>query len=271
MNNLKFLRVASDLHIEGNRGQKMDSIANTFLPAHEDDKSSILVLAGDISSYPAQLVEFLSAVESRFLAVVFVPGNHEFYNHDINEWKQSTQKLFDLTLKNTYAALDNVRNEAILGINFVFGTLWGDGGKTKQEQHSVDNGLNDFHLIRNGQERYKVLDMIELNNRDRKSLDQFLVDADTTMPVVVVTHHIPSYALCHPRFGNSITGGFASSCDDLMVDGSPNLWIHGHTHDTMDKMFYGTRIVCNPYGYRYENNKSSFNSYSAKFIDVTTL
>ena len=29
----------------------------------------------------------------------------------------------------------------------------------------------------------------------------------------------------------------------------PALWVHGHTHDSADYEFMGTRIVCNPYGY----------------------
>jgi hypothetical protein len=31
------------------------------------------------------------------------------------------------------------------------------------------------------------------------------------------------------------------------------LWIHGHTHDSFDYAVAGTRVICNPKGYRNEN------------------
>jgi hypothetical protein len=30
----------------------------------------------------------------------------------------------------------------------------------------------------------------------------------------------------------------------------PDLWVHGHTHNSFDYMFGKTRVVVNPYGYK---------------------
>ena len=49
----------------------------------------------------------------------------------------------------------------------------------------------------------------------------------------------------------------------------PDLWIHGHTHDTIDRDLHGTRVVCNPSGYRQEYG-TVFNLFGPKFVEVDT-
>lgn len=41
---------------------------------------------------------------------------------------------------------------------------------------------------------------------------------------------------------------------DVIEDGRPALWVHGHTHDSCDYELGATRIVCNPRGYEDENS-----------------
>jgi hypothetical protein len=45
-------------------------------------KTSVLVLAGDVSDSPATLEETLEALASKFLHVFFVAGNHELWVSD---------------------------------------------------------------------------------------------------------------------------------------------------------------------------------------------
>lgn len=269
MTQAKYIRVASDLHIESQYGRAMGLIERDFLPRDEKDAESILVLVGDISSSIQQLFDFIQLVEQRFVAVIFVPGNHEFYHQEIFHWKQTVDTKFKGLFK-TYWATLGVESVRVGGLVFIFGTLWGDGGGSIGTNHSVEHGLNDFRLIRKNFAKFSVRDMIAINREHIADIKD-LLDENDAEKVVVVTHHLPSHSLCPPRFGHSINGGFAASCDYLMADGHPRLWIHGHTHDTIDTNLYGTRIVCNPFGYKYESNKSEFNTYSNKFIEIATL
>jgi hypothetical protein len=41
----------------------------------------------------------------------------------------------------------------------------------------------------------------------------------------------------------------------LILKYKPALWIHGHTHSSVDTYVGGTRIVCNPRGYVYGNGQ----------------
>ena len=35
-----------------------------------------------------------------------------------------------------------------------------------------------------------------------------------------------------------------------IIDHGPNLWIHGHTHNSFDYTLGRTRVIVNPYGYK---------------------
>lgn len=264
----KYLRIASDLHLEAWKGRNIDTLIIDFLPADPRDKDSILILAGDISSDPNQLMGFLFAAEKKFEQVIYVAGNHEAYRHDLNAWNDTMRDRFQ-TLENTFAVnLSDVKTFEHSGIRFVVCALWGDGD-TVEKQLWVDRGLNDFRVIRNGESRFTVYDMMDIHKRQKKELVNFL-KTPFGGKTVVVTHHMPSYRLCHPRFDNEINGGFASNCDDILAyDHAPVIWIHGHTHDTGDGKLWSTRIICNPAGYRGEWD-TPFNQYIAapKFVEL---
>jgi len=35
-----------------------------------------------------------------------------------------------------------------------------------------------------------------------------------------------------------------------IIDQGPDLWVHGHTHNSFNYMLGKTRVVVNPYGYK---------------------
>jgi UDP-2,3-diacylglucosamine pyrophosphatase LpxH len=262
------IRVASDLHLEGFRGQFMHRLEAHFLPVDKRDADSILVLAGDISSDPAQLVEFLKRVAPRFKRVVYVPGNHEYYRHEMFRWQSAVRPELE-NIRGLAFALDLPQACEIEGVRFAFCTLWGDGGDSTGESDAIGEYLNDFRLIRYGEAAFTVDCMRARHHEQRLLLGGLLRE---TRAHVVVTHHMPSYSLSHPRFGNVCTGGFAGKCDDMMTGpNAPALWIHGHTHDTFDRRIDDTRIVCNPAGYMPEWNTLDNEFFAApKFVLLQT-
>jgi hypothetical protein len=57
------------------------------------------------------------------------------------------------------------------------------------------------------------------------------------------------------RFRNDpMSPAFSSDLEALMMRYQPDLWIHGHTHDSFDYQIGRTRVICNPAGYSYEPN-----------------
>jgi len=75
-------------------------------------------------------------------------------------------------------------------------------------------------------------------------------------PTVVVTHHLPHRRSIPERFkGDLLNAAYASDLSDLIEQGQPTLWVHGHTHDSSDYRVGNTRIMCNPRGYDDENSR----------------
>lgn len=271
----KYIRIASDLHLEAFGRAYADELVHFSLPPDEKDPESILILAGDISSNTNQLISFLTECAKKFEHVIAVPGNHEAYGHELTAWKE-TLKNGVKHVSNVHYAEDFPKTKIIDGVRFVFGILWADGGASKLEHRYVEDALNDFYVIRNGNVRFSVNDMMKENKRQRRGFINALkepFDGKT----VAISHHLPSYRLISERFlpkppmFHNINGGFASNCDDILAsDTAPDLWVHGHTHDTIDTKLWDTRVICNPKGYAHERS-SAFNTYSPVFVALQDL
>ena len=53
-----------------------------------------------------------------------------------------------------------------------------------------------------------------------------------------------------------VSACFASELDHLF--GKMDLWVHGHTHDNMDYVANGTRVICNSRGYVTMSGNENF-------------
>jgi len=287
---IKYLRIASDCHLEAFSGRNPETLAIDFLPRDPRDAESVLILAGDISSAPDQLVNFLQVCLQRFPQVIFVPGNHEMYGHDYHAWNAEMSDRFLQYCPGLIFALGGVGYVEIEDIRFIYGTMWGDGGPTLADQAQVGFYLNDFRLISFGETakgtaklRFTVQAMKEIFAAQKATIEEYL-KMKFSGKTVVVTHHLPSRRCVSPRFwpsdgSDGANGGFVGDCDNILAyDHAPDLWIHGHTHDTVDTKLWETRVVCNPAGYRGEW-ATPFNSYweryetdeGKKFVRATSL
>ncbi|MBL1141579.1 MAG: hypothetical protein HND53_06050 [Proteobacteria bacterium] len=235
------IQVLSDLHIE----------FGEFFVAETD--ADAVVFAGDIGVG----IDGLKWIENQEISqpVIYVLGNHEFYNHDIdivNNIKESAPGNIHV-LNNDAVEIGDVR--------FLGCTLWTDFllfGLTEQ-YFSVQNAkknMADFEVIKNTGRRFSPDDSIRLHEQSRDWLEGML-----SIPfygeTVVVTHHLPSSKSVPARFKKNLSSpAYASHLDDLISKERVDLWIHGHTHDSYDYEINGTRVVCNPGGYvGYELNK----------------
>jgi hypothetical protein len=261
-------RLGSDFHLEQFRGRDLQALEIDLLPKDPRDKDAVLILAGDISSIPDQLVGFIKLIEPRFKHVLFIPGNHEYYRHDYTAWNLEVRDRMAEHLANTTAALGDVQVKILNGVRYIFSTLWADGGKDSIDRKNVERGLWDFTVIKHSGRAFTVAGMIKIHKQHKKDII-FALKIPFEGKTVVVTHHMPSYRLCHPRFGNEINGGFASNCDDILAyDFAPNVWMHGHTHDKINLRLWKTLILCNPSGYTGEYC-NGYSGGEAMFIDFT--
>ena len=135
-------------------------------------------------------------------------------------------------------------------VRIIGSTLWTDmENGNPLAMTTIEQSLNDYHLItRNGRE-LRAPYTIALHKEAVAYLESEL-EREHDGPTVVVTHHLPSWKSVHPIFQNSnINGAYASNLEHLMHSYDIKLWLHGHTHCSMDYEVSGTRVLANPFGY----------------------
>ena len=238
------LHILNDLHIE----------FEDFAPPATD--ADVMILAGDIGVG----VDGVRWAEERFpkQPVIYVPGNHEFYHHDlllIEELKAETPDHIHV-LNNDQVVIGGVRFlGSILWTDF---TLFGEGERF-YAMKTAQKWMTDFSIIRNNGRKFTPRDAARLHTVSRDWLASRLSESFNGK-TVVVTHHAPSSQSVHPRYASDLlTPAFASSLEILMDGDVPALWVHGHMHESYDYDIYGTRVVCNPRGYAPDALNPNFN------------
>lgn len=228
------IHVLSDLHLE---------FSNLPPPLVHSD---VVVLAGDI--WKKEHGIHWARATWPDSEIIYVAGNHEFYG---SERKSVLEKLRSAAKDKAIHFLENdeiiINNTRFLGC-----TLWTDfqlyGAKRADiSMQAGQYNLNDFRLIKEGNELFTPRDSIQLFQESVSWLKNKLI-SDDQQKTVVITHHLPSCTSISERYTNDpLNPCFASNLDYLF--GTPNIWIHGHTHDSFEYVKKHTRVVCNPRGY----------------------
>ena len=243
------LHILSDLHLE----------FSNFLPPKTD--ADLIMLAGDIGKGASGIYWSRNAFPSK--PILYVPGNHEFYGSQ----RLETMSLLNITAKqNRVHLLDD--GELVMTqdrVRFLGCTLWTDFclfGQVTQKMAMMEGqrGLNDFRVIHEGiRGHFSPAHSIELHQNSLAWLKAKL-DEPFDGKTVVITHHLPSMQSVVERFKDDLLSAcFASELGYLF--GKMDIWIHGHTHDNLDYVANGTRVICNPRGYvtSHGSENSDFN------------
>lgn len=262
------LRVCSDLHAEHNPNYQ-------FPHDEKQGKNQILILAGD--TYSSQgIIRFMKRFhDTRFRQVLFIAGNHEFYQSYFTETLKKLKKNFPAKRisTNKIQFLDNNRID-IDGVTFLGCTLWSDFHKEDPIAMDCARGcMNDYHLIKYdsstnagmyamGFKKLTPEDTLKEHKMSRRFLEEELKlakEENRNSRTVVITHQAPCELSVAPEFKANRTvqllnGAYYSDLSEMILDYEPALWIHGHMHNSFDYMLGKTRIVCNPQGYKSNLN-----------------
>jgi len=237
------IHVLSDLHTEF-----------SDFDAPETDADAV-ILAGDIG-VGASGLEW-AARQFRGKPVIYVPGNHEYYDHDIGfvGGLQSGAPSHIHVLDRDAREIDGVR--------FLGTTLWTDFAfygedRATTARRAAQDYLADYRVIKNGDRPFSPEDSAGIHESSKAWLIGELEKAFDG-PTVVVTHHLPAVPSIAERYrDNPLNPAFASRLEPLIEQHRPELWIHGHTHAACDYEIFATRVVCNPRGYPGEMRQTGF-------------
>lgn len=244
------IRLLSDFHAEfftENFGKVRKHLEETALPPMPDDKDTILVLAGDICTAERKflLTDMLEYFSERFLHVIYIPGNHEYYNSDFDVARE--------TLRNLCGAHANIHFEGerftLEGRGFYAGTLWTDfDQESPTTMYLASRFMNDYRRIYLGKGLLRPEMVLNMHKGELLLMRNLMEHGD-----IVITHHAPSFKSIHPDYiGNELNGAYASNLENFILDHKPALWLHGHVHHHHDYLIGTTRVVCNPHGYPRE-------------------
>ena len=237
------IQYASDLHLE-----LYDTLPmfETFLKPC----APYLALAGDIG-HPNHVGSLLEWVAPQWKHIFYTPGNHEYYGGVLQEREDALRQL-TAAHENVHflhpadAFLLEEENVVVLG-----GTLWSDVPRV-----SGWRKCNDYKRIQCGNDRnpYRVFEHLNnLHKEHRQLLDnQIDVWADRGAEICVITHHLPSFQLIHPRFWESEVNPCFASTVDALLRPPVRIWIYGHSHACSHHVINGVLCVSNARGYEDE-------------------
>lgn len=237
-------------------------------------EADVCIVAGDVCDSLNAAVNWLGKVIRPRMPVIWTMGNHEFYGASIEGGRKNAAflaKALDVTLLDDSTAMFD-------GVRFVGGTLWTDfrlgaiGGveteslQVRASMAAAKRCLSDFVNIY--LQEYTEGDIIprlllpkdtsELHHATRDYLRKVLSQVHGG-PTVVVSHHAPHPGSLHEKFrGDDTNAAFVSNLTEIIREYQPDLWVHGHVHQPFDYMVGKTRILCNPRGYKRENEDFDF-------------
>ena len=235
------IRLVSDLHHEFYHDQLL------YEPLGED----VLVVAGDLAVGAVHTVEALNRFREKIPNVIYVTGNHEYYNNDMHQVNEAIRK----GLQGTNVHFLNPGSVTLFAFNertpvtFIGGTLWSEFNKDAIAKFACSHSINDFQSIRG----FTTDKCAELYVEHAK----FIKEAYEKLPgkKVIVTHFLPDTACISAQYRgpDPLNTYFANQLGNWICDlKDVPFWMFGHTHNNVDVIIGETRCIANPYGY-YRN------------------
>jgi predicted phosphohydrolase len=201
--------------------------------ATQESQPDVLVLAGDICG-AEQIENVLAQFYVAFpkAIILYVHGNHEFYGSDRKSVVAKTKRAVRGRPRLHWLDCTSVEIE---NVSFHGTPLW-----FRRAPAAPKHQLNDFNLIRD----YESWVYRE-NERALLFLRHEVQPGD-----VVITHHLPTAASISPQYrGDPLNAFFLCDVEALMRECRPQLWVHGHGHNSADYRCGVTHVVANPCGY----------------------
>lgn len=263
------IQYASDLHLEFIEKTPFQPILTPVAP--------FLALAGDVGRPDKRSYrDFLYYCSRNWQQTFVVAGNHELYNsrHSGN-WHHMPIQSIDTAgdrMKQCAEVAKEFPNVHFLnrgryelpseGVTILGATLWTDLN-TAEKQALSETGMNDFRMIavddepeEGGTIRRPLTgtDVLGWHRTDREWLRQELAaNAEIGRPVLVITHHLPTFDLIASKYQTSpLNIAFASECTELLKDPVRG-WIAGHTHTGAHRTIGNIQLGVNPRGYPGES------------------
>ena len=270
-----------DLDFENDQGAEVLILGGDICVAHDiTQRDPYGVMGPEYRSN--RFHDFFQRCHDRFPHVIYIVGNHEYYNGD---FATSFAHLKDVL--GYLPRLHVLEKESITigDITFLCGTLWTDMNREDPDTlYRIRSYMNDFRIIKDSRNpvHYKDPEGVfhtrdgrfspETSVEEHRAMLKFVeesIEADPTAKYVVVGHHSPSRSSTHPQYADQsmVNGAYSSNLDEFIMDRPQiKLWTHGHTHHEFDYMIGSCRVMCNPRG--YDGYEQQAEQWQLKTVDI---
>lgn len=265
----------SDLHLD------FDRESNRALERFPVVRAPVLILAGDIveisvlkgkrTALKTQVENFFTWVSANYTTVLYVMGNHEFYDAELNYGIQNLRTIFTKLGLHNIQVLENSTSE--FDDTIVFGaTMWTSLRNSNPNViNAVQNYMQDYRYIRYVDAYYDRTVItpeytIALHRSTMNAMRKFIKEPCTKHRVIVTHHapHVQSIERCYR--GMAATDAYYEELFDLVFDSGVHSWVHGHTHSNSDYLINHTRVLANPRG--YWGSETLANEFNVKTFDT---
>lgn len=239
------------------------------------DATIPMVVAGDISNDVMEASRWIADLRARFDQVVWVAGNHCFYNLGFHQtrlydrefsarwpYPRNVPEIYD-----HYARWSQAHDVHFLhrssvtldGVQFVGVTGWHNWDaapylKFEDQVQAWQDHMMDARYIRWSPDDMDWRPVLQAALDDADYLRTAV--SETDQPKVIISHHIPHRNLvkvtANPMW-NLLNGSFLNTELETVRHSSVKAWCYGHTHFRDDRVIDHIRHVNNARGYPREN------------------
>jgi predicted phosphodiesterase len=238
-------QILSDIHIETRPYINIDKL---LYPS-----ADVLILAGDIGRIHKikELEAFIKAMCAKFDLVVYILGNHEYYNE-----KKYSPKTIEQLFSDAKKMEKKMQNLKILNRNSIIIEDICISGCTLWSNIEIDPS----NILRiNNITKQQYLDM---HNKDLNYIKTMInYCKNKKLKLLVVTHHCPTFLYQNRKSikNDLLKSLYCSNLDYLLDKEKIHTWICGHVHINFDVITEnGTRLVSNQKG-KYKEYIKNFN------------
>jgi predicted MPP superfamily phosphohydrolase len=283
------IQFASDLHWEFYEAGDFydDSMIDSLFYKVLDPTvgADLLILAGDIGCPEKTITkEFISWCCMLWPHVVWIYGNHEYYNSKSNFFERYISDTMEDKARMAEEYRKELPNLSILlpgsftldkfpDYRIIGATLWTNIPE-KKDRIKISLCMNDFNkIVVSDGKIFTINDWQHIHKSHYKFIQNELQAAEkNNQRAIVVTHHLPTYRLCLPQYeGNSINAAFMTEADALLEHPSVATWICGHSHGQRSiqvKKRNGEITECHMNSRGYPNEASQRSYVKNKYIIV---
>jgi predicted phosphodiesterase len=239
------IKYLSDIHLELVRNAK------DYIDKITPDLTMVCILSGDIGNpYETKYGEFMEFINTAFKKTFVIAGNHEYYNN--NKLIEET----NIHLQNYFLKFENI--VFLCNTCYFYEDRWFIGTTLWSVITNPRYKINDVNYI-------KKLDHIKYNQLNEHSVEFLNNVIQNKENVIIITHHVPSDKLTNAKYKNPMlrpyNQWFVSDMDNFINNYKDRIsgWFYGHTHTPSVQFIDGVQFLCNPIGYKDENDSPDFN------------